>query len=212
MKIRFVTTILAATLAVPAVWAQTGASHADPPAMAKIGVLNMEVAITSTQEGKQAANELTSKFAPRQTELQNLQKQMQDIQTRLQTTSNTLSDEERYRLQRELETLNKTAQRKQQEDQQDYQDAQQDLINQLGRKLMTVVDKYSKDNGYAVIFDESSQQTPVLYRADAIDVTQDIIKLYDQNFPVKASASTAKPATPGTAKPAATKPQTQPQR
>jgi outer membrane protein len=213
MKIRFATTVLAATLAVPAVWAQAGASHADPPAMAaKIGVLNMEVAITSTQEGKQAANELTAKFAPRQTELQNLQKQIQDVQTRLQTTSNTLSDEERYRLQREGETLNRTLQRKQQEDQQDYQDAQQDLINQLGRKLMTVVDKYSKDNGYAVIFDTSSQQTPVVFASPANDVTQDIIKLYDQNYPAKASASTTTPrATPGTAKPATTpaKPQSQ---
>lgn len=212
MKIRFATTILAAVLAVPAAWAQAGGASraADPPAMGRVGVLNMEVAITSTQEGKQAASELQSKFTPRQTELQNIQKQMQDIQTRLQTTSNTLSDEEKYRLQRELESLNKTAQRKQQEDQQDFQDAQQDLINQLGRKLMTVLDKYAKDNGYSVILDESSQQTPIIYAANTIDVTQDIIKLYDQNYPVKASATT-KPATPGTARPATPKPQSQQQ-
>jgi outer membrane protein len=211
MKIRFATMILAAALAVPAAWAQAGGASraADPPTPGKVGVLNMEVAITSTEEGKQAANELTAKFAPRQTELQNLQKQLQDIQTRIQTTSNTLSDEEKYRLQREYETLSKTAQRKQQEDNQDYQDAQQDLINQLGRKLMTVLDKYSAENGYAVILDESSQQTPIIYAAHAVDVTQDIIKLYDQNYPVKAAA--AKPATPGTARPATPKPQPQQQ-
>jgi outer membrane protein len=216
MKIRFSTMIFAAAalvapaLVAPGAWAQAGgASRAsDPPTATKVGVLNMEVAITSTEEGKQAANELNAKFAPRQTELQNLQKQIQDIQTRLQTTSNTLSDEERYRLQREGETLQKTMQRKQQEDQQDLQDAQQDLINQLGRKLMTVLDKYSSDNGFAVILDESSQQTPIIYAAKTIDVTQDIIKLYDQNYPVKSAA--AKPAAPGTRP--ATKPQSQPQR
>lgn len=214
MKIRFATTILAAVLAVPAAWAQAGGASraADPPSPGKVGVLNMEAAITSTEEGKQAANELTAKFAPRQTELQNIQKQMQDIQTRLQTTSNTLSDDERYRLQRELDTLNKSAQRKQQEAQQDFQDAQQDLINQLGRKLITVLDKYSADNGFAVIFDTSSQQTPVIYAAKTIDVTQDIIKLYDQSYPTKAGASTPKPATPGTPRPAPKQPQSQPQR
>lgn len=211
MKIRLAIMILAATLAVPAVWAQAGGASraADPAVPGKVGVLNMEAAITSTEEGKQAANELTAKFAPRQTELQNIQKQIQDIQTRLQTTANTLSDEERYRLTREGENLQKTLQRKQQEAQQDYQDAQQDLINQLGRKLMTVLDKYSSENGFAVVFDNSSQQTPVIYAAKAIDVTQDIIKLYDQNYPVKSAA--AKPAAPGTARPAA-KPQSQPQR
>ena len=208
MKIRFATMILAAAAMVaPGVWAQAGgASRAsDPPSVGRVGVLNMEVAITSTQEGKQAATELNAKFAPRQTELQNLQKQLQDIQTRLQTTSNTLSDEEKYRLQREYETLNKTAQRKQQEDQQDFQDAQQDLINTLGRKLMTVLDKYSKENGFSLILDESSQQTPIIYAANTIDVTQDIIKLYDQNYPVKAASAAPKSATPGTAKPAAPK-------
>jgi outer membrane protein len=196
MKIYVAIGILVATTAVPAVWGQT-ASHGDPAAPMKVGALNMEAAITSTQEGKQAASELTTKFAPRQTELQNLQKQIQDITTRLQTTSNTLSDEEKYRLSRENETLNRTLQRKQQEARDDYQDAQQDLINTLGRKLMVVLDKYSKENGYAVVFDTSSQQTPVIYEAPAIDITQDIIKLYDQNYPVKSvAASKPAPATP----------------
>jgi outer membrane protein len=204
MKIHVAMAALAATLAVPAVWGQAGsASHADPSAPLKVGALNMEAAITSTQEGKQAANELATKFAPRQTELQDLQKKMQDINTRLQTTSNTLSDEEKYRLQREAETLNRSFQRKQQEARDDYQDAQQDLINTLGRKLMTVLDKYSKVNGFAIVFDTSSQQTPVIYEAPAIDITQDIIKLYDQSYPVKAAAAASRPA------PAAPKPQPQ---
>ena len=209
MKIHLAPVVLAATLAVPAVWAQAGgAPHADPGAAMKIGVLNMEVAITSTQEGKQAASELNAKFAPRQNELQQLQKQIQDINTRLQTTSNTLSDEERYRLQREGETLNRTLQRKQQEDRDDLQDAQQDLINSLGRKLMTVLSKYSQENGYAVVIDTSSQQTPVIYAAPATDVTQDIIKLYDQTYPVKAAASTTtKPATPRAPAPKPQQPQ-----
>jgi outer membrane protein len=203
MKIRLATTILAASLAVPAVWAQAGGAGPS-----KVGVLNMEVAITSTEEGKQAANELMAKFAPRQTEIQNLQKQIQDIGTRLQTNSNTLSDDEKYRLSRESDSLTRNLQRKQQEARDDYQEAQQDLINNLGRKLITVLDKYSKENSFAVIFDNSSQQTPVIYAANAVDVTQDIIKLYDQNYPVK---SAAKPAAPAAAKPAAPKPQPQKQ-
>jgi outer membrane protein len=199
MRIHVAVAALAA-LAVPAVWAQTGsAAQADPPPT-KVGVLDMQVAITSTQEGKQAASELTAKFAPRQTELQNLEKQIQDINTRLQTTANTLSDDEKFRLQEQSQSLSRTLQRKQQEARDDYQDAQQDLINTLGRKLMTVLDKYSKENGYAVIIDTSSQQTPVIYAANAVNVTADIVRLYDQTYPVKTAAS-SRPATPAKPQP-----------
>ena len=181
---------LAAAMIVPSAWAQTGTRSSDP-APSRVGVLNMQVAITSTAEGKQDANELNAKFAPRQQEIQNLQKQIQDIQTRLQTTANTLSDAEKYRLADEGQRLQREVQRKQQEAQADYQDAQDDMINQLGRKLMTVLDKYSKQNGYAVIIDTSSQQTPVVYAANGINITEDIVKLYDQTYPVKAAASTS---------------------
>jgi hypothetical protein len=40
-----------------------------------------------------------------------------------------------------------------------------------------------------VIFDTSAQNTPVVYAANQIDVTQEIIRLYDQNYPVKAGAA-----------------------
>jgi hypothetical protein len=62
------------------------------------------------------------------------------------------------------------------------------------------------------VLDDSSQQTPVIFAANQIDVTQDIIRLYDQSYPVKAGAGAgttaprpAPRATPGTT-PAAPKP------
>ena len=61
--------------------------------------------------------------------------------------------------------------------------------------MMVVIDKYARDNGYTLILDVSSPQTPVLYASNTIDITKDIIELYD-----KASASAPAPAP---AKPAA---------
>ena len=39
-------------------------------------------------------------------------------------------------------------------------------MNRIGRKMMVILDKYSKENDYAVIFDTSAQQTPVVYAAN----------------------------------------------
>jgi outer membrane protein len=210
MKIRAVVPILAALLMTPAVWAQAGGAGA--AASGKVGVINIQAAIASTAEGKQAAAELQSQFAPRTNELQNMQKQIEELRSRLQTGQSTLSDEEKGRLQREGDQLTRSFQRKQQEFQDDTNDAQQDVVNRIGRKLVDVLNKYSKENGYSIVLDDSSQQTPVIFAANQIDVTQDIIRLYDQSYPVKAGAgagtTTPRPApraTPGTT-PAAPKP------
>jgi outer membrane protein len=202
MKIRLAVPALAILLAMPAAWAQSSGASASAPA--KVGVINVQVAITSTADGKQAAAELQSKFAPRQAELENMRKQMDDLQTRLRTGQTTLSDDEKARLAREGDQLNRSYQRKQQEAQDDFNDEQQDVVNRIGRKMVAIMDKYSRDNGYAVILDTSAQQTPVVYAAPQNDVTQDIIRLYDEANPVKAGASSSpKPAAP---KPAAPKP------
>jgi outer membrane protein len=198
MKIQAAFPVLAALLIAPALWGQAS----NPPASGmKVGVINIQAAIVSTAEGKQAVAELQSQFSPRTTELQNYQKQGQDITSRLQNGQTTLSDEEKARLQRQLDQLNRTFQRKSQELQEDTNDAQQDVVNRIGRKMMDVLDKYAKENSYSVILDESSQQTPVIYAANQVDVTQDIIRLYDQAYPVK-TASSASPATRPAPRPA----------
>src|SRR5271170_679399 len=205
MKIRFGIPAMAALLMLPAVWAQSNGAAA-----AKVGVISVSAAIQSTAEGKQAAAELQSQFAPRQTELDNLRKQIEDLQTRLRTTSNTLSDEEKARLAREGDQLTRTYQRKQQDSQDDFNEAERDIVDRIGRKMIDILDKYSKENGYSIILDTSAQNTPVIYAANTIDVTQDIIKLYDQSFPVKSSAAAAKPAAPRPATPKPAPAQQQP--
>jgi outer membrane protein len=68
--------------------------------------------------------------------------------------------------------------------------------------MIDVLTKYSTQNGYAVILDTSSQQTPVIYAANQVDVTQDIIRLYDQAYPVKEASAAPRSTTPATPKPA----------
>ncbi|HEY4709672.1 MAG TPA: OmpH family outer membrane protein [Candidatus Acidoferrales bacterium] len=203
MKIQAAVPILAVLLMTPAVWGQ--APNAGAQATTKVGVINIQAAIASTAEGKQAAAELQSQFAPRTTELQNLQKQIEDLRNRLQTGQSTLSDEEKARLTREGDQFTRSFQRKQQEFQDDTNDAQQDVVNRIGRKLVDILNKYARDNSYTLIIDDSSQQTPVLFAANQIDVTQDIIRLYDQSYPVKTSTAAPKPAAPRPAPAAAPK-------
>ena len=172
----------------------------------KVGVLNVRQAIIATAEGKQASAELQGQFASRQTELENMNKQINDIRQRLQAGEGKLSPEEAARLERQGTSLQKQIQRKQEDYQEDVNASQQDVIERIGRKMMDVLDRYSRENGYIAVFDSSAQGAPI-YVSNGIDVTADIVKLYDQAYPAKAASTPAKPAA---AKPAATSPAPKP--
>ena len=72
--------------------------------------------------------------------------------------------------------------------------------------MMAVIEKYAKDNSYSMILDVSNPNTPVLYASSAVDITQDIIALYDKNPPPPASTTptTNVAPRPGTPRPSGT--------
>ncbi len=180
--------------------AQTGTT---PPTAAanKVGVVDIRQAIQATAEGKLAAAELQSQFSPRQSELENMQKSLEDLQNRLNAGARTLSDDERVRLQRQGERQASQFKRKQEEVQEDITAAQQDVFDRMGRKMVDVISRFARENGYGVILDASTACG--VYCSNQLDVTQDIIRLYDQANPVKAGAAGTTPAQP---RPAATRP------
>jgi outer membrane protein len=180
------------------VWAQGGAADSAAPAL-KVGVLNVRGAIVATAEGKQASAQMQSQFAPQQSELENLQKQIQELQTQLANGARTLSAEEQARLQRRGQLLVSQSQRKQEDLNESVNLAQTEVFESIGTKLSDVVDKYGRDNNYSLILDMSAQTSPVIFNAMQLDITGDIVRLYDQAHPLRASAPAAAPApaTPG---------------
>lgn len=191
MRIRFATAIVAVMMVLPAAWAQTGSAEAP----AKVGILNVQAAIAGTEEGKQAATQLQAQFAGRQAELEQLSKDIDDLRTRLRNGASTLSDDEKARLAQEGDQKSRMLQRRQQDLQDDGQEAQRDVFDRIGRKMVTILDRYAKDNGYALVVDSSAQSTTVVYAAPQVDITQEIVRLYDQAYPAKSAGATSS-ATP----------------
>jgi len=174
----------------------------------KIGVINVRQAIVTTTEGKQASAELQTQFQPRQNELEGMNKQINDLRSRLSAGANTLSDDEKVRLTQQGQRLTQQLDRKNNELNEDVQAAQADVVDKIGRKMMDVLDRYARENGFVAVFDSSAQNSPILYASTNIDITQEIIKLYDQAYPTKGGTASA-PAThttpAPTTKPAAPK-------
>ena len=194
---------LALLCVAPASGARAQTAAAAVPA--KIAVMNVRNAIVATAEGKLAQAQLQSQFAPKQNELQGIQKQMDDLQQKLNAGSRTLSADEQAKMQRDGEMLQHRLQRGTDDLNEELQAAQAEIVDGIGRKMLEVLDRYSRENGYTIVLDTSAQGSPVVYGSTQSDITQEIVRLYDQAYPVKAggapaaSAPAPKPTTPAPA-------------
>jgi outer membrane protein len=161
----------------------------------KVGIVSIQDAIANTNEGKKELEALQQKFAPRQAALQSQNDELENMKKQLQAQGDKLSDEERNTRIRTATEKQKTLQRSAEDFQNEVQTAEQEILNRLGKKMLDVLEKYAKENGYAVVMDVSNPQTPVLYANPGTNITKNLVDAYNAESP-------AAPAP----KPAATKP------
>lgn len=202
------TILFALALAAPAslvAQAKTGvtAAAAPSPTQTKIGVIDIQTAILATNEGQRDFNSLTTKFQPKQTELQGLNKEVADMQKQLDTQGDKLNEDARSTLVKNIDTKKKSLQRNFEDAQTDFEAQKNDILKSLGNKVYTTLDKYAKENGYSMIVDVSNPQSPILWASQGTNITKEIVDAYNVTSGV---AAPAKPATTGAALPSAPKP------
>ena len=162
----------------------------------KIAIISVQQAIMNTGEGKKAAAEMQTKFNPRQDALRKMQADVQAMQDQLKKGSATMSEDAKNKLARDIDNKGKIFQRDADELNADIEQENGRLMQELGGKMQAVWEQYLPQNGYAILFDVGGQQTPVMWAAAAVDITPEIIKLYDQAHPVAAGAPAAAPKAP----------------
>jgi outer membrane protein len=173
-----------------AVTAPTGNIVALP---SKIAIIAIQQAVMATKEGATAGAALKLKYAPKQTEFEKRQADIQSLTDQLKKGGVTLSAEAKDKLQRDIDGKTKSLQRDAQDVNDDSQQDMGKVYNELGDKMVQIIEQYAYQNGYAVVLDVSSQQTPVIWAAPSTNITADIIKLYDQAHPGVAPAAAPKP-------------------
>jgi outer membrane protein len=171
------------------------------PSGTKVGLVNIQEAIVSTNEGKQQVEAFRQKFAPKEAALKKESEDLETLKQQLQVTGDKLSPEDRNLRVQSLEEKQKTLQRNYDDAQSEAQRAQQEVLSRLGKNMLQVVENYARKNGYAVILDVSNPQTPVLYADPATVITKQLVDAYNAEHPATAPAA-KQPAAGGVKKPA----------
>jgi outer membrane protein len=162
----------------------------------KVGVIQIQQAMVSTKDGQKAVAELNGRMAPRQKELEKKQSDIKELQDRLQKGGDKLAETARLDLQRSIDAKTKVFNRDMEDAQAEMDTEQRKVLDDLTQKMQVVIDKYAVANGFAVIMDVSNPNTPVLYASTAVDITKEIIDLYDKTNPSTGAPAGAKPPTP----------------
>lgn len=182
------------------------------PAVAptKIAIIDVTKTILGTKEGQKAAAELQGKFNPRKAALEKRQADIGALQDQIKKGGSTMNEGARDKIMREIDANTRALNHDADDLNADVEQEQNKLMGDLGQKMMAILDQYAAQNGIAVVLDVSNQQSPVFWAASATNVTEDIVRLYDQAHPASGAAAAPPAARPPAAKSAAPSPAPKP--
>jgi len=146
-------------------------------AQLKVGVINMQKAILETAEIKKASGLMQSKYKPRTDQLETLQKDLAEIQAKLQNPQTPPA------LQADLQGQGTLKQRQAQRIQEDLQaEVERDrneILQKAAVRMTDVVKKMADEKALDVVLDS----TNAVFFKPALEVTEEAIAAYDKTFP-----------------------------
>ncbi|MBW2269354.1 MAG: OmpH family outer membrane protein [Deltaproteobacteria bacterium] len=153
----------------------TGASDSAP---LKIGVVDIDQAISSTESGKAAREEFARKQREAQGKVQPLLDRYKALEEEMKAKKFVLSDEALFQKQLDLVELRNEIQSKMKELEGQMKIDQKRLEGPLVAKLGEIIESIGKDEGFTMII---RRGTPgVLYTREALDITDMVIQKYNK--------------------------------
>ncbi len=143
----------------------------------KIGVVDIDQAISSTDEGRAAREEVARKQREAESQIEPLLERYKGLEEDLKAKKFVLSDEALFQKQLDLAEMRNLIQTKMKELEGQLQVDQKRLEGPLTAKLVEIITATGKEQGYTVIV---RRGTPgFLYMREALDITDLIISRYN---------------------------------
>jgi len=144
----------------------------------KIGIVDIDQAISSTAEGKAAREELARKQREAEAEIQPLVDRYKAAEEDLKQKRFVLSDDALFQKQLDMQEMRTQIEGKMKELESKLQLDSKRLEGPLNKKLSEVIEATGKDGGFTMILQRGAPG--LLYTREALDVTDLIIEKYNQ--------------------------------
>jgi outer membrane protein len=194
-----------AVAAVPA-FAQTAAAPA-PAAGSKIGVIEVQRIVQESAIGKESLARVQKLQQTKQEDLTRRQKELRDLETKIQEQGKSLSEDAMEKLQKEYQAKAVELKRFQDDAQKELEESQRKELGDLEKRIMPVINEVAREQGYQLVFNKFN--SGLLFADDkSVDLTEAVITKFNSQIAAPKAAAPKPAAAAAAPAPAAAKPAT----
>jgi Skp family chaperone for outer membrane proteins len=172
----------------PPAAAQAAPAPAPPrpfPEGSRLAFLNTQRVAAESAVGRAATAKLKALNDQKVTELTERQKQLEAQQLKLQQGASVLSEQAAAELQKTIDRMNVDIQRFTQDAQAEVQELNNQLQADFENRLRPIIAVVSQEKGLHMVF---GPESGIVWADAALDITDDVIKRFDQPAPAAAAA------------------------
>jgi outer membrane protein len=144
---------------------------------AKIGVVSLQAIVERAPQTKTVMDALREEFAPREREIVAKQKEIEDLQAKVQKDLAVMGETERRNAEKNLRDLGREFERMRTEYQEDSNLRQNEEFGVLQRSVLKEVQDYAQAEGYDLIVGDG-----VLYVSSTVNITEDVLNAVIANY------------------------------
>jgi len=158
-----------------------GAGQAIGADVAKIGVVDLQRMVENSDAGKEIKAKITEQGKKMEAELKAKGAEIEELKKRLEREALVMSKEMREEKEREFRIKVNDIKTLQKKYEMELQKFQKDLMQGLQSDSQAIIDEIGKAGGYLMIM----QKRGVLYAPSTVDITDEVIKKYNQQYAQK---------------------------
>ncbi len=162
-----------------------GRAQSNAQSTGVIAVFDFQRSVEESIEGKRVVAQMKQKEQAITSELGTLDRQILSLETRLNTQKTALSFEAQQQLSIDLDRLRTQRVRKEEDLAKEYRQLQFTLVGGLQKEVVPILQTLAKEKGFSLVLEKSSGG--VLYFAEVLDITAEVVRRFDQAKTAKAS-------------------------
>jgi outer membrane protein len=143
----------------------------------KVGVVSLQAIVERAPQTKVVMDALREEFAPREREILAKQKEIEDLQAKVQKDLAVMGETERRNAEKNLRELGRDFERLRTEFQEDSNLRQNEEIGLLQRAILKEVQEYAEAQGYGLVVGDG-----VLYVSSSVNITEDVLNAVIANY------------------------------
>ena len=137
----------------------------------KIGVVNVQSILASIPQTEAATKKLEKEFGPRDRSIAKDNKALEKLAKKIKKDGAIMSESERTKIERDIQTRQRDLKRRAQEFQEDLNFRRNEEMQEIQKKIADVVRAYAKENKFDMVLVNGA-----VYFSERVDLTKTIVE------------------------------------